>query len=142
MKRVILLTLIIVPLLLSGCKNTYCPSDEVEIAIDEMESLAEEWDDAYAIASSTSRMALSGPIGDMQEIKREVGDMVVPPCLESSVVNLEKSMEFTINGFIAFLGQEDDDDVVYYFDMANKFQDNWSDDIAEIMECLPKCKEP
>ena len=68
--------------------------------------------------------------------------MVVPPCLESSVVNLEKSMEFTINGFIAFLGQEDDDDVVYYFDMANKFQDNWSDDIAEIMECLPKCKEP
>ncbi len=134
--------LLAIPLVLASCTNSYCPPEAAEAALAEIEDLAEEWDDAVAVAFSSSRMALSGPISDLQDIKRDVGNLEVPECLVKSRDDLEKGMVAAIDGFIAFLGQESDTTVSTKFDLYDFYLDKTARDIDEIRDCLPNCKAP
>jgi len=141
MKKLFFVSLVIL-FMLASCSNTYCPKDEATSSIDEMMDLSEEWDDAMAVANSTSRIGLTGPIGDLQEIKREAGRMEVPPCLEWAQTRLIKMMEFGIDGFLAFASEEPDSTVTSYFNKYGIEMDNFIDALDEVNECLPNCKEP
>ena len=76
---IVLIILILIGLLY---RNNYYYSDNcgvrnVEAAADELEGFTEEWDDAFEIATSTSRISLAGPVAVLQEIKRNTADVEV-----------------------------------------------------------------
>lgn len=137
-----IITLILTALLLVGCQNTYCPPDEAQASLDELQLLAERWDDTMAVARSTSRMSLSGPISDLQEIKRDTGSLSVPECLDPAKKALSKSMDYAIEGFIAFMSQEADSIIELNFDLYGRNIKQYSKEISDIYNCLPKCEAP
>lgn len=84
----------------SGCDK--------EAVATNLEEVAERWDDAVDVAQSSSRIALTGPVGDLQEIRRETRQQDWPECAIEAQAELVDWMDDTIKAFIAFLGQEDD----------------------------------
>ncbi len=116
--------LLIVCLLLTvGCGTGDLPivgSDDCdkEAVAENLNEIAERWDDALDVASSTSRIALSGPVGDLQEIRRETRQQDWPECAQAAQQELVEMMDEMIKGFIAFMGQESESEVQEYFEKA------------------------
>lgn len=69
-------------------------------AIDEQMTL---WEDAERVASTTGRIALSGPVTNLQTIRRDTAQLAVTTCLGPARDSLVKSMDATIEGFLTFM---------------------------------------
>ena len=76
-------------------------------ALDAISKLVKRWDDASLLASSTARIALSGPISQLQSIRRESSDLIVPACISHHKELLIKSMDLTLDGYISFMQDKD-----------------------------------
>lgn len=116
---------------------TACGGDSEEpcISLDyymAIEPKLEEWDDAVEVAGSTSRIALAPQITRLQDIKREVEDMDIPWCGVFAHMELIKAMEYRIDAFLAFMSQEDDEEVTRLSDLANSAIDDWSEAVDDI----------
>jgi hypothetical protein len=113
MKRFLLLLVFCVAL--TSCVGSRCNVEEYNAAV---EPLLEEWDDAVSIANQTPRGSLAGVIPGLQEIRRSTENLEIEECFEDAHSFLVKYMDYTIDGFIAFMGQEDDSVVSQKFDLA------------------------
>ena len=76
-------------------------------ALDAVSKLVKRWDDASLLASSTARITLNGPISQLQAIRRESTDVIVPACISHHKELLIKSMDLTLDGYIAFMQDKD-----------------------------------
>ncbi|ENW23332.1 hypothetical protein F925_02290 [Acinetobacter lwoffii NCTC 5866 = CIP 64.10 = NIPH 512] len=66
--------------------------------------LAGRWGDAFKVANSTSRIALSQPVKDMQQIKRDLEGRATETACEAKLKQeLLKSYDFAIDGFLQFM---------------------------------------
>jgi hypothetical protein len=63
----------------------------------------QRWKDGSALADSTARIALSGPVSNLQTIRREVNDMIVPACMDGAKAALIEGMDAQIRGFMLFM---------------------------------------
>ena len=63
------------------------------------------WKSAESLAGASSRISLSGPVMNMQNIKHEVDVLVVSKCMLTAKANMAAGMDSIINGYIAFMGQ-------------------------------------
>lgn len=61
------------------------------------------WTDAIKVADSTSRVSLSSPVATLQAIRRDTQTITVAPCMDAAKASLLSSMDFTIEGFLAFM---------------------------------------
>lgn len=77
--------------------------DALALALKAVDDLYVRWQDASTVAGTTSRIALSMPVATMQAIKREVENLIVPPCLAAGKTELVKGMQATIDGYLAFM---------------------------------------
>lgn len=68
-----------------------------------------QWADLQSLAGSTSRIALSNVVGQMQAVHRDAERMSPPSCADFAHKYLLKHMSLTIDGMLAFMAQEDDD---------------------------------
>ena len=84
----------------------------------QLDPLAREWDDANAVANSTPRSALATQISNLQSVRRRVQDLNTPACGAKMKGHLVSSMDATIDGYIAFLGQKVDTEVNAKFEAA------------------------
>ncbi len=76
-----------------------------------MSSLAEiyvRWNDALRLADSTARIALSGPVGSLQGIKREAESLAVPVCLVEPKTKMVAGMDKFVNGLMHFMAYSSD----------------------------------
>ena len=62
------------------------------------------WNDTLKLADTTARIALAGPVGNMQGIKRETESLMVPACLVEPKNKMAEGMNKMIDGFIQFMG--------------------------------------
>lgn len=67
-----------------------------------------QWTDAINLASNTPRMQLATQIATLQDLRRQATQLEVPDCVKPTHQLLVDSMDNSINGFLAFLGQRDD----------------------------------
>ncbi|MEN8392422.1 hypothetical protein ABFP25_15045 [Acinetobacter indicus] len=71
-------------------------------------NLSGKWVDALNVAGSTSRVSLSQPVKDMQEIRRQLRDKTTGTHCESRMKQeLLKSYDFAIDGFLNFMRQNE-----------------------------------
>ena len=73
----------------------------------ELQALESKWVDALRVAKATSRIALSGPIAQLQAIRRDAEAVVVSECLTDAKSSLRNHMDATINAFLAFMAKNE-----------------------------------
>lgn len=100
---------------LTSCAGSKCNLEEYNAAV---KPLLEEWDDAVSIANQTPRAGLPNVIPELQGIRRRTENLEIEECFEDAHSFLVKYMDYTIDAFIAFMGQEDDSVVSQKFSMA------------------------
>lgn len=84
-----------------------CVSPQIEIEAQKVQKHMREFDDASILASSVPQAQLSTSIADLQRIRREADDELVPPCL-ASLKNYQIShMNSVINTLLAFMRSSD-----------------------------------
>lgn len=80
--------------------------DSLKAAAKSVDDLLARWDDALKVASSSSRVSLSGPVTLLQDTRREVEQLTLPPCMDQAKASLVASMNSTIQGFVVFMRNE------------------------------------
>jgi type II secretory pathway pseudopilin PulG len=80
--------------------------DALTTSLKAADDLLVRWDDAVKLASTSARVALSGPVSALQSIRRDAEQLTVPPCLDQARPILVQSMGNTIDGFLAFMRNE------------------------------------
>jgi len=92
-----------------------------------------EFDDASLLASNTPQAQLSSVISDMQEIRRNAEDQIVPACL----VNLKQiqlaHMNTVINTLIGFLGGADQASLNQGSDIARQQHNQYAIEYARLL---------
>lgn len=116
-----------------------CTSKKVARTNEELSSLYADFMDASNLAMATPRLALASQISNMQHIKNETDDLVVPSCLEYAQDLLSDGMDDFINGFITFLGEGDGDTIADYFDSGLSKMNLAADEMQSIEDCAPFC---
>ena len=81
--------------------------EEIPGYMDQMADYAEEWKDAYKIATATSRIALSGPVGELQEIRREASKVVPPECVAEEHDSYLEGMDTYIGMILDFMADSE-----------------------------------
>jgi hypothetical protein len=85
----------------------------------QLDAILQKWDDTTAIAGQTARMSLPSVIADMQEIRRSADGLDVPSCADTAQIQLTLYMDYYIDAYLAFLGQESDSVVTSKFNQAS-----------------------
>ena len=106
---------------------------QAQVFVQQVDSLLSEWDDTNELAGSTSRIALSPIIGQLQELRRRVYDTETPTCAGGVKQLLLDYMDNTIAAYLAFMAQEDDSVVEAAFEKALK-------SLNQFIEQYPKLK--
>lgn len=117
-------------LLLSAC----APACDVDGYRETIAPIVAQWDDALSIAQQTPRMSLPERISELQDIQRQAEALEVDECLQPAHAHLVEAMEYTVFGFLAFLGKEEDTVVQVFMDKADAATDNYADALAALEE--------
>ena len=98
-----------------------------------LQQYAQEWDDAVHLADSTSRISLAPQIATLQRIRRDVVAQEWPDCGQAAQQHLVKHMDYTIEGFIGFLGQRQDTYVQAAFQLADNELDAFKAELGRVV---------
>ena len=102
-----------------------------------------QWEDESKLANQTGRISLSPRIAELQRIRREVDQEEWPECAKDAKTILVAGMDYSIDGFIAFLqssGSEEIDKLVtgvYFTNAENRF-DAFKEEIEKVNPKLKK----
>ncbi len=108
--------------------------DAMASTLSKVDDIAVRWGDARRVAGVTSRIALSAPVANMQSLRREVDSLIVPPCLDSGIEALKRSMDTTIDAYVTFMVEKGDAGnrlTGALLDMANEQFDLFKESRAE-----------
>lgn len=61
------------------------------------------WADGVVLADATARIALSGPVGQLQAVRRDVKSVTWPACAQSAADVLIQGMDSEIIGYLRFM---------------------------------------
>lgn len=76
---------------------------EVDAGVALIKNADAKWKDASKLASSTGRIALSGPVGKLQDLHREVGGIAVPTCLIGARDRLAQLVMLDVDVYLQFM---------------------------------------
>lgn len=80
--------------------------------------ILDEWQDAYDLASSSSRIALGPPVAMLQEINRRLKRIEPSKCALSTHIFFIQATDTVIDGFLAFMANKPDSEVQAHFETA------------------------
>lgn len=111
---------------------TYCTTRDNERVADLIEEFIDEWDDAFTLASSTSRMNLNSQIAELQRIRRNVNRQDWPTCAQAAQRSMVAAMDSSIDGFIAFMAQEPEATVNRHFERSFEHFDTAAEELRKL----------
>ena len=93
----------------------------------------------YKIAEATPRIALAGPITDLQDLKREIQLTQVPACMGGAKSELVQVVDNSIQGLVAFMGQDDTMTDFYINESTNHIAE-FRTQMELVEQCKPFCQ--
>ena len=119
------LSLVLLPVVGCGSINDL---DKYTKAVSPLE---QKFKDADTLGQSTARIALSPIVSNMQGIKQQTQDLKVPKKLQEAHGELLDYMDYTINGYLAFM---DDEDIVakYWLEFAKLTYDIYQTKLVQV----------
>ncbi len=85
-----------------------CSSDDATSLKASVQPLMTRFEDANTLANSTSRIALSGVITEMQSTRRDFDALDVPACASLAKTQMLDFMNDTIDSYLSFMAQDSD----------------------------------
>lgn len=92
-----------------------------------------EFDDASILASNMPREQLSGPIAELQRIRREAEDEMVPGCLLTLKTHQVEHMNSVIDTLVGFMGGTDQQTLEQGIATARQQHDDYTLELARIL---------
>jgi hypothetical protein len=83
-----------------------CAPGNIEAEVQKVHKYMREFDDASSLAASRPREQLADAIAQLQSIRREAEDQVIPYCLGDLKTYQISHMNSVINTLIAFMGED------------------------------------
>ena len=102
--------------------------------MEDLDEVLDEWDDAIDVAQSTSRISLAPQIDRLQKIRRRAEELELPAAALPAHGDLVDHMTATINGFLALLGQKDEEEVDSWFDRAKLHRTAWWTKVSRLYD--------
>lgn len=134
-------------LLLAACTSQaekapsgYCPTEFAEDNIQTFDFLAEKYADLDDLAAATGRGSLSPIVLELLKLKWEVMSVNTAECLTFAQEYLASSIDYSANGYLEFM-MENDDGVTSNFASALNGMQGYFSEVEKTNECLPDCKE-
>ena len=84
-----------------------CASENIKAEVDKVHRHMREFDDAAILASNVAQGQLSDSIADLQRIRREADDELVPACLNNLKTFQINHMNLVIDSLLAFMRASD-----------------------------------
>jgi len=84
-----------------------CASENIKAEVDKVHRHMREFDDAANLASNVPQGQLSDSIAELQKIRREADDELVPACLNNLKTFQINHMNLVIDSLLAFMGGSD-----------------------------------
>lgn len=109
-----------------------CPSTDAKAAVDVLDPSVQEFGDELDRASSTSRIALSPVVGEMQKSRRDLDRADVPSCaleIKSAIIASEDDI---IQGFLGFMADEPDSEVSQHLQDGTDHLDGVRDELTKL----------
>lgn len=100
-------------------------------------TLAKQWDDANTLASQSPRMSLAPQIAELQKIRRDTEALTASECTKGAQTALVQSVDATIEGYLAFLGQQPDTTVQIHFASAQNAMLEYQDELLKASGITP-----
>ena len=110
-----------------------CAAENLEDSANKVHRHMREFDDASTLASSMPRDQLSGSIAELQRIRREAQDEVIPPCLENLKGYQIQHMNVVIDTLIAFMRGIDQQVLDQGIALAGQKHDQYVIELARIL---------
>jgi hypothetical protein len=110
-----------------------CATENLQASVDKVHRHMRQFDDASILASSTPRDQLSNSISDLQRIRREAEDEVIPACLQNLKSYQIQHMNSVINTLIAFLRGTDQQVLDQGIAIARQQHDQYTLELARIL---------
>lgn len=133
MKKILILLVAMFLFVLPSCASPTCAELTVDYRAN-LDNIEDRFNDAFDLASNTSRVSLSVPISELQEVNRDAKNLDVPECAKDTQDALLLYQESVIDGFLAFLSQADDSEVELLFTRANERQTTYFLEYAKLTE--------
>lgn len=83
-----------------------CLTEDGQRVTERLTGILQEWLDTVKVAGATSRIALSGPVAQLQRIRRDTQSAHWPQCSEQAKRHLVQMMDDQIEGFLGFMRDE------------------------------------
>lgn len=110
-----------------------CATENIQAEVDKVHRHMREFDDASILASSTPRDQLSNSIADLQRIRREAEDEIIPSCLGDLKKYQIQHMNSVIDTLIAFLSGREQAILDQGIALARQQHDQYTLELARIL---------
>ena len=110
-----------------------CAKENLQAAVDQVHRHMREFDDASILASSTPRDQLNASISDLQRIRRESEDEVVPSCLQTLKTVQIQHMNAVIETLLAFTRGNTPQDLQDGIGLARQLHDQYALELGRIL---------
>ena len=110
-----------------------CVLPQLEAAVQSVHRHMREFDDASILASNMPREQLSGPIAELQRIRREAEDETVPGCLLALKTHQIDHMNSVIDTLVAFMGGTDQQTLEQGIATARQQHDDYTLELARLL---------
>jgi hypothetical protein len=110
-----------------------CAPENIEAEVQKVHKFMREFDDASSLAASRPREELASAISDLQEIRRNAEDQVIPYCLGDLKTYQVSHMNSVINTLIAFMGGSDQQVVDQGIALAREQHDQYTLELARLL---------
>lgn len=110
-----------------------CVLPQLEAEVQNVHRHMREFDDASILASNMPREQLSGPIAELQRIRREAEDETVPGCLLPLKTHQIEHMNSVIDTLVAFMGGTDQQTLEQGIATARQQHDDYTLELARLL---------
>jgi hypothetical protein len=121
------------PTLVPSSTPDPCSSEQIEAEVQKVHGHMREFDDASTLASNLPLQELSGPIANLQKIRREAEDEQIPPCLTDLKKYQIAHMNTVIGTLVGFLGGADQQTLEKSIAIAREQHDQYTLELARLL---------
>ncbi len=142
---IFLLVLLGIAILAAGYYSWYayygpCGIVPVKNTVKELQDITTEWQDTEKIASSTPRISLSGPISQLQSLRRKTANLTTPDCAQNAKTQLIAGMDYTIDSYLVFASQGSQEIINQKFSLSGMAFDRYAEELNHLTYCAPSCQ--
>jgi hypothetical protein len=110
-----------------------CATENLPVEVGKINSIMQEFDDAAVVAASAPREGLTGPIAELQRIRRNAEDQPIPACLKTLKEIQLAHMSVVIETLMAFMDKANQESIDKGIALARQLHDQYLVEMAKLL---------